>query len=268
MKSLLQENEELTRKLDRLKNMSKKVNKKPMKNYLKPELKQESFSSKQKFENIQSQISYKSQPDYLDLKYWNLYQKKISSEMQGCTFQPKLNQTSQRMIRSQIYVKPQDKAFLAKKKSSERVITERAAEQSPKMHKKTKRKPGKKGSKRDIDFYERQIKWLKKKEETRENKRLDKLKNEFSEFKPKPKINKFNKFKVNKKNQEFLERMEEEKLKSKKKQRELQNKFVSNSFKPMINRNYPVRSRVMDSLVKSQVEKIPNFDLKWVNQLN
>jgi hypothetical protein len=251
MKALELENLDLQRRLERLKNLSKKVNKRPIKNYLSPEKKQESFKHKQKYENIGSIVNYKSQKEYQDEKYWRLYQKKVKKEMKGCTFTPKLNETSQRIIQSQRYIRPQDKQIIKKKqlhKSQFGDDQEISVENSPKRE--GNRMSKKPRTKKNNDFYKRQINWLKKKKENAEKKRLNNLKNQYSNLKPKMSVRNFDRYKVNKKNEDFLVRMENEKIKSKKKKTELINKFQSNSFKPVINKNYMVKSRVFDSISK------------------
>ena len=255
MIALLDENHELSKRLDRLKNLSKKVNKRKMKHFLTPEKKQKRFENKQKFGNVESKVDFKSQKEYQEQKYWKLQKKKEQKEMINCTFRPKLNETSQRMVETQNYIAPHHKRLKKKQdKKKENPVNSSVVEMNMPVK-----------SKKKTNFYSRQIKWLKKKKKVQEQKRLDKLKEEFQNLNKNKISNKFSKSAIQGKKKDFLNRMENEKKKSKLRKSELINKFQSNSFKPVINRNYQVKSRVMDSLSQSEVFDV---DAQWTNNLN
>lgn len=248
------ENEDLMRRLDRLKNLSKKVEKKRIKNYLTPERKQAKYESKQRFEYISSKVDFQSQKEYQKNKYNQFDKRRKEKEMIECTFKPKLNQRSQKLIKLQNYTAPQDKKTKLKKQNKNHISYK------PQKKFEYKGSPRKRKNQKNNEFYSRQLKWLEKKNAANDLKRLKKMQKEFDKWNPKANLSKYTKAQLNEKNKDFLDRVEQEQEKAKKRKSALMRSFDTNSFRPVINRNYHVSSKIKQSLISSQIQRVPDLD--------
>ena len=262
--SLEEENRALQERLNRLKKLSKKVVKPKKEFYLNPVKTKDIVRVKDRYHEVSSKLDYDMIKDYNQNKQKRLQKRKHKKEMSECTFAPKLNKTSKHLTKNMNYVAPHQKKLRRKVEKPE--IAEHdpnfqgdgttfneimqqfdRAEQGEQMtprskgSKKTKKRSGRKAN---PDFYEKQLKWLNKKNQTAEKQRLEKAMKEFSEVKKVPKTNKKKNQRMLGNRKHFMDRVDDETMKIELKREQLKEKYHKEHFVPRINRNYNVESKV------------------------
>jgi hypothetical protein len=259
------ENRLLAERLEKLTKLSKKIIRPKKDFYLDPVRKKDITKEKDNYDGVESKMDYEKLKYHGINKQRKLKQRKKEKEMANCTFKPKLNKRSKKMVRNVNYVRPHDKELLRKKEKESRqeednqnegttfndIMKQLDIEEDESVEmKQNKKTPKKKIKKINEDFYNKQLKWLNRKQQIAEKQRLENAMKEYSEVKNVPKTNKKKNQKLLKNRKKLVDRIGDETLKSKMKKEKLQKKYNKATFKPKINRNYKVKSKVRENLGK------------------
>ena len=263
--TLEDENRALQERLERLKNLSKKVVKPKRDFYLDPVKTKDIVKVKDRYQEVSSKLDYEMIKDYNQNKQRKLKKKKVKKEMAECTFKPKLNRTSKYLMKNMNYVAPHQKKLPRKVETKKTAPddedfegeattfdeimqqfdrNEGAGDEITPRGKKSKRGKKKSGRKINPDFYEKQLKWLNKKNQTAEKQRLEKAMREYDEVKKVPKTNRKKNQKLLGNRKHFMDRVDDETMKMELKKEQLKEKYHKEDFVPRINRNYNVESKV------------------------
>lgn len=267
------ENQALEARLAALTNKAKKIIKPKKDFYLDPVKKNDVVKVRNNYNGIGSKIDYDTINSHNINKQKRFNQRKIENELSDCTFKPKLTKKTNKMLKNTNYVKPHEKKLKRKevtKKPDEEETEEKTFDNIMKEfndceinNKDQVPAPPKKQTKiKKINpaFYERQLKWLNKKQQVAEKERLKNAMKEFSEVKPIPKTNKKKNNKMLGSRKKFIERIDDHTMKKKKKMEELDEKYNKTTFTPMINRNYNVASKVAPLLNRANEEQHDYYD--------
>lgn len=262
-KNIEDENRLLEERLAKLTKLSKKIIRPKKEFYLDPVKKKDIVKQRDAYDEVESKLDYDKMKFYQINKQNKLKQRKRQEEMASCTFKPKLNKKSKKMVRNVNYVRPQEKK-LARKPKHDRVDSEERERETTFdeiMNQLDIDEPGapaqdpprtakKKIKKINSEFYEKQLKWLNRKKQVAEKQRLENAMKEFSEVKNVPKTNRKRNEKLLGNRKKLMDRVNDETMKSKMKKEKLQKKYNQGTFKPKINRNYNVKSKVRETLDK------------------
>lgn len=262
-KNIEDENRLLEERLAKLTKLSKKIIRPKKEFYLDPVKKKDIVKQRDAYDEVESKLDYDKMKFYQINKQNKLKQRKREEEMASCTFKPRLNKKSKKMVRNVNYVRPQEKK-LARKPKPDRVDSEERERETTFdeiMNQLDIDEPGapaqdpprtakKKIKKINSEFYEKQLKWLNRKKQVAEKQRLENAMKEFSEVKNVPKTNRKRNEKLLGNRKKLMDRVNDETMKSKMKKEKLQKKYNQGTFKPKINRNYNVKSKVRETLDK------------------
>lgn len=160
------------------------------------------------YKNVSSQIDYQSSTRKAKEKEEMNKMLKEHQELQGCSFKPKVNSKSLRMIHS--YTPIEEREY--KKVVPEPVVEveEEEPEEVPKIKKKLNK-----------DFYEEKLKWQENKVEKMNKMRINQTLKEMEDA-GRPKVNKEKNEKLAKGESDFLERMKQEQIKLEEKKKKLE----------------------------------------------
>jgi hypothetical protein len=260
----------LEERLAKLTKLSKKIIRPKKDFYLDPVKKKDIVKQRDNYREVESKLDYENMGTYQLKKQRKLKDMKKKKELSTCTFKPKLNKKSKKMVRNVNYVRPHDKELLRKKEENKangneyeneettfndimkQLDIEEGAEPGPSSQRKA---PKKKIKKIDEKFYDKQLKWLNRKQQVAERQRLEKVKKEYSEVTSIPKTNRKKNDKILGNRKKLMNRVGDETLKSRMKKEKLQQKYNKATFKPKINRNYNVKSKVKENMGRGKVEK-------------
>ena len=264
------ENQTLEARLAALTNKAKKIIKPKKDYYLDPVKQRDVVKIKNTYDGISSKIDYDEITTHNINKQKKLEQKKIQKELNECTFKPQITKKTKKMLKNINYVKPHEKKLIKKEIEKKTENEENGAETFDNIMKEfdnmnvdnrlenqeenqTPKKP-KKIKKINPAFYERQLKWLNKKQQVAEKERLKNAMKEFSEVKQVPKTNKKKNQKLLGSRKKFIERIDDHTMRKKKKIEELDEKYNKTTFTPTINRNYNVSSKVAPLTRRNEVD--------------
>ena len=239
LKELIDANESLKQKLERITKQKQEMNKTLQK--AKPKLTgTKAFNTTTgQYSNIKSKLN--AETAALNMKTQGEINKlkKEELEMRGCSFAPALNTKSLEISQSQVYVPIYERPIPEKRVE---VQSNKELDYMNELLAIEEKKPKKKA---DPDFYQRQLDWQKRNEEKQQNERLQKQLSEHSEVLKGPKINKDASQRTVGENMDFMERLRLQEEKSKYKRQVLDQKYYDCSFKPKINaKSQHVSSRV------------------------
>lgn len=266
------ENKMLEERLAKLTKLSKKIIRPKKDFYLDPVKKKDIVKKREFYGEVESKLDYDNMGAYQLKKKQKLEHLKKKKELSACTFKPRLNKKSKKMVKNVNYIRPHDKELLRKKEEEAREegegeettfndimrqldIEQPGQEGGPGEQKKT---PKKKIKKINQNFYDKQLKWLNRKQQIAEKQRLENAMKEYSEVKSIPKTNKKKNNKILGNRKKFIDRVGDETLKYKMKKEKLQKKYNKETFKPKINRNYKVRSKVKENMGKPPAQARAN----------
>lgn len=239
LKELIDANESLKQKLERITKQKLEMNKNLQKT--KPKLTGTKLFTQTtgQYSNIKSKLN--AETAALNMKTQEEINriKKGELEMRGCSFTPAINIKSSEISQSQMYIPIYDRPIPEKRVE---VQSNKELEYMNELQAIEEKKPKKKA---DPEFYKRQLDWQKKNEEKQQNERLQKQLSEHSEILKVPKINKDVSIRTIGDTVDFMERLRLQEEKSKYKRQVLDQKYYDNSFKPKINaKSQLVSSRV------------------------
>ena len=260
------ENRLLAERLEKLTKLSKKIIKPKKDFYLDPVKKKHIVKQKDNYEEVESKLDYDNIGKYQMRKQQKLKQKKKEKELASCTFKPKLNKRSKKMVKNVNYVRPHDKKLLRKKEEKKEeeemeattfndIMKQLNIEGEEIPSERSTKTPKKKIKKINSNFYDKQLKWLNRKKQIAEKQRHENAKKEYSEVKAIPKTNKRKNEKLLGNRKKFIDRVDDETLKYKMKKTKLKEKYNKETFQPKINRNYKVQSKVKQTLGRNEVKQ-------------
>ena len=268
------ENRLLEERLAKLTKLSKKIVKPKKDFYLDPVKKKHIVKQKEFYKEVESKLDYDNMGNYQLKKQKKFNDLKKKKELSSCTFKPKLNKKSKKMVKHVNYVRPHDKELLRKKEEKKKSDEEEETEETtfndimkqldikegkqPEDVQPSTKTPKKKIKKINKAFYEKQLKWLNKKQQVAEKQRLENAMKEYSEVKSIPKTNKKKNEKLLGNRKKFIDRVGDETLKYKMKKKKLEKKYNKETFKPKINRNYNVKSKVKETMGNPPSNQVKN----------
>ena len=234
-----------------IKKSKKKFISKPFKNKIK----------NKKYEKINSKIDIDLINSEMENKFNKNFLKKKEIELLNCTFQPKINLRSEKMIQNRISIYKRDLPIKNKEYSEESDYSD--SDEYIESKEFDINDGFKKKKKFNKNFYEKQLEWKNKKMKKIEDMKLKKNIQIVNSVRNIPKTNKRkNKFMVKKKGN-FIDRFQNDMQKSQKLLRNLDKKYNHFDFKPKINHNINIGSVVMEKLKGEFVEIDEDIDIKY-----
>lgn len=199
-----------------------------------------------KYKTINSRVDVDLINSELENKYNRNFLKKKEIELSKCTFKPKININSERMIQNRI---PIHKRELPKKKDEIEIESDYSDyEEYIESKDFDKKKDLKKKKKFDKNFYNKKLEWKNNKMKKIQDLQIKKNIEIVNSVRKIPKTNKSKNKIMVKKKKNFMDRFQNDMQKSKKLLYNLDKKYNHFEFKPKINHNINIGSIVMRQL--------------------